>query len=276
MIELLEAALLALVQGLTEFLPISSSGHLILMREWIGLAEGDRGAAFDVVLHLGSLAAVIFWFRKELSPLTRDFLTSFRRKPAVDSPEQERARLGWGLVLATLPFVVVGALYGKEAKETLRSVSVTAWASIGFGLLLLAADILGRKERPLRSLSAATSVFIGLTQVLAMIPGASRSGTTMMGGLMVGLDRRSAARFSFLMSIPVILAVGGKTAFDLAQAGSLRGLGVGELLVGFFVSAISAYLCIGAFLRLVERLGMWPFVVYRILLGVALLIWATA
>lgn len=275
MIELLEAAALALVQGLTEFLPISSSGHLILMRNWIGLAEGDRGAAFDVVLHLGSLTAVIFWFRAELIPITRDYLRSWRHKPTPGSAEAGRAHLGKSLVLATLPFVLVGALYGEEAKELLRSVTITAWASIVFGLLLLAADLLGRKCRQIDSLSPLSSIAIGFTQVLAMIPGASRSGSTMMGGLMTGLDRKDTARFSFLMAIPVILAVGGKTLLDLVEEGGFAGLGVGPLLVGFFVSAISAYLCIDVFLRLVERLGMWPFVLYRVLLGVTLLLWAT-
>lgn len=275
MTELLEAALLALVQGLTEFLPISSSGHLILMHNWIGLAGGDRGAAFDVVLHLGSLTAVILWFRQELIPIARDTLRSWRHKPAPGSAEARRAHLGRSLVLATLPFLLVGALYGEDAKELLRSVTVTAWASIVFGLMLLAADLLGRKCRQVDSLSPLSSIFIGFTQILAMIPGASRSGSTMMGGLLTGLDRRAAARFSFLMAIPVILAVGGKTLLDLIRDGGFAGLGIGPLLVGFLVSAISAYLCIDVFLRLVERLGMWPFVLYRVLLGVTLLLWMT-
>ena len=121
-----------------------------------------------------------------------------------------------------------------------------------------------------------SSIFIGLTQILAMVPGASRSGSTMMGGLFVGLDRRSAARFSFLMSIPVILAVGGKTLWDQFEGGEAVHIDPGPLLVGFVVSAVSAWLCIRVFLRFVESVGMWPFVAYRVALGVALLIWGTS
>ena len=177
MTEILEAALLALVQGLTEFLPISSSGHLIVLRDWIGLAEGDRGAAFDVVLHLGSLCAVILTFRRVLWAIVRDSCGALKQRPAADSPQQENALLGWYMICATIPFVIAGLIFGESAKNLLRSVYVTAWASIGFGLLLLAADLLGSKRRSLKALNWASSTFIGLTQILAMVPARLAPGT---------------------------------------------------------------------------------------------------
>lgn len=267
MAEYLEAALLAIVQGLTEFLPISSSAHLILAGEVLG-REAAAGAAFDVAVHVGSLLAVVVYFRRELVDLVGGFLRSFGK--TADDSSKRHARLAWAIVIGTIPAALCGLLLKDWIETTLRDVRVIAWASIGFGILLWIADRVGRRIRAEEKIGLGDAVFVGAFQALALIPGTSRSGATMTAGLFGGLTRKAAARYSFLLSIPLILAAGGLKAKDLLGAPGTLDWGV--LGVGIALSAISAYLCIDLFLRLVEKLGMLPFVVYRVLLGVAILL----
>lgn len=250
--------LLALVQGITEFLPVSSSGHLILANRLF--AEADEGVVFDVAVHLGSLLAVIWYFRADLlAMLAGRGDTHFGSVPP-------RRLLLW-LVAATVPLGLVGLLAADHINAHLRNPTVIAWASIGFGVLLLAADRWGRREAGV-PLTVGRALAVGVAQVAALIPGASRSGVTMTAGLALGMDRQGAARFSFLLAIPAIGAAG---VWGLAEMLSAPPLAWIDFALAVAASAVGAGLCIGAFLRLVDRIGFLPFVIYRVLLGIALL-----
>ena len=259
----LQTVLLALLQGLTEFLPISSSAHLILLPRLLGW--GDQGLAFDVAVHVGTLLAVMFYFRHDVQRLLCAWFSScVKRQMNAD------ARLAWLLLLATVPVAVAGLLLHDVVETYLRSPLVIALATIGFGLLLGLADRRGRQVRSEDSLTLTDAIWIGLAQALALVPGTSRSGITMTAALALGLTRSAAARFSFLLSIPVILMAGGFESLKLLQ--QLEPVAWGDILLGTAVAAVSAYLCIHFFMRLIERIGMLPFVLYRLLLGVFLLL----
>jgi undecaprenyl-diphosphatase len=262
--ETLQIFILSLVQGITEFLPISSSAHLILMPHLLGFS--DQGLAFDVAVHIGSLLAVITYFRRELKIMAEEFLHS------LGAPERatENSRMIWLLLLGTLPIVVVGGLLKAAVETDLRSAAVIATTTIVFGLLLFWADIRGRKERSEFSLSWKDAFVIGLLQALAIIPGTSRSGITITAGLLLGLTREAASRFSFLLAIPTILLSGGLVTLDLLR--SSHPVQWSELLLGASLSFIAAYLCIHFFLRLIEKSGMLPFVIYRLILGAVIFI----
>lgn len=259
----LHAVWLALLQGLTEFLPISSSAHLILVPKLLGWT--DQGLAFDVSVHVGTLLAVVIYFRADVMRLLHAWWRSvMRREHTVD------ARLAWYLLLGTVPVAVAGLLLHDIVETQLRSPYVIALATIGFGILLWIADLRGRQTRTEQEMSLVDVLWIGFAQALALVPGTSRSGITITAGLALGLTRTAAARFSFLLSIPVILMAGDYEALKLAhQAGSVPW---GAILLGTVVAAISAWLSIMLFLRLIERIGMLPFVIYRLLLG-CLLLW---
>ena len=258
----LHAVWLALLQGLTEFLPISSSAHLILVPRLFGWE--DQGLAFDVAVHVGTLTAVVAYFRHDVVRLLQAWLRScVTRQLTAD------ARLAWFVVLGTLPAAVAGLLLHDVISSYLRSPLVIALATIGFGVLLWWSDRYGRQARVEASLRLMDVVWIGLAQALALIPGTSRSGITMTAGLALGLTRSAAARFSFLLSIPVILMAGGYESLKLVQ--QAEPVAWGSMLLGALVAAVSAYLCIHFFLRLIERTGMLPFVIYRLLLGLVLL-----
>jgi undecaprenyl-diphosphatase len=262
MSETLRAAALAFIQGLTEFLPISSSAHLILPSQLLGWP--DQGLAFDVAVHLGSLLAVLLYFRRDLLALLTGSLEGLRRRKM-----NEELYMVICLALGTLPVAITGVLLSDLVEAHLRSVPVIAATTIGFGILLAAAD---RRRGGFTRLSFTSALLIGLAQVLAIIPGTSRSGITMTAALFCGLDRQTAARFSFLLSIPVIIAAGGFTALDVSESG--MAMSWQSLLLGTAVAAATAYATITAFLKLVDRVGFLPFAIYRCLLGAAiLLIW---
>lgn len=259
----LQVLVLALVQGVTEFLPISSSAHLILvpvLTDW-----SDQGLAFDVAVHVGTLCAVVLYFRRELQGMGFEWLGSLRGRGL--TPD---ARLAWAVLLASLPVGLAGLMFEGLIETQLRSAVVIAAATIGFGLLLGWADLSGRRERDEHSIGWRDVLVIGVAQALALIPGTSRSGITMTAGLAVGLTRKASARFSFLLSIPVIVLAGGLETLELARSPGEAHWDV--LLLGALISALSAYLCIHLFLRLLDRTGMWPFVVYRVALGLWLLL----
>ena len=259
--DLIQIIVLALVQGLTEFLPISSSAHLILVPVLTGWQ--DQGLAFDVAVHVGTLTAVVYYFRHEIASMFMAWTGSVAGKGV--SPD---ARLAWAVILGTIPAALSGLLF-KDAIEThLRSPLVIATTTILFGLLLWAADAWGRRHRDEHQLGWKDVLIIGIAQALALIPGTSRSGATMTAGLALGLSRKAAARFSFLLSIPIILLAGGYLTLQLIQ--STDAVDWTVLILGTVLSAISAYLCIHFFLKLLDRIGMLPFVIYRILLGIFL------
>ncbi len=254
---------LALVQGLTEFLPISSSAHLILvpvLSNW-----EDQGLAFDVAVHVGTLLAVILYFRQDLQRMLAAWSHSLTHR--VLSPD---ARLAWAVLLATIPVGVAGLVFNDFVTLYLRSPLVIAGTTIGFGLLLWWADVGGRRIRDEHTLTWTDVIVIGCAQALAIVPGTSRSGITITAGLAMGLTREAAARFSFLLAIPVILLAGGHQTITLISHPEAAHWG--HLTIGVFVSGISAYLCIHFFLKLLQRSGMLPFVIYRLLLGGVLLL----
>ena len=257
--------ILAILQGLTEFLPISSSAHLILFPKLTGLA--DQGLAFDVAVHVGSLISVLTYFRADLKPLFISWLQSIKtRKLTAES------RLVWGVCIGTIPVGFFGfAIKFADIESLLRSPQIIATTTIGFGLLLWWMDVIGKRQRDELTLRWRDILLIGLAQALALIPGTSRSGITMAAALLLGLTRKAAARFSFLLSIPVILLAGtSETLTLLNQNTSVNWMALG---FGVVFSALSAYLCIRTFISVLDRIGMLPFVVYRVILGFALFIW---
>lgn len=259
-----QLVILALIQGLTEFLPISSSGHLALAPRLLGWE--DQGLAYDVAAHAGSLAAVVAYFRRDLAVL----VTAAARRLGGGAATPE-SRLALSLAVATVPVCVVGFLGHDFIATRLRSAEVIAWATIGFGVALGLADRLGTDRVALAGLGMRGALVVGLAQCLALIPGTSRSGVTMTAGLALGLERRDAARFSFLLAVPVIFLASMLEILNLAEtAGSIDFEG---LAIVFAVSALSALACIWAFLNAITRIGMLPFVVYRLALGGVLLAW---
>ncbi|NLJ92945.1 MAG: undecaprenyl-diphosphate phosphatase [Aeromonadales bacterium] len=261
------AILLALIQGFTEFLPISSSAHLILPSVFLGWQ--DQGLAFDVAVHLGSLLAVMYYFRHEVKSLAIAWLSSIRGKE-----HSAESRLAWCLVLATIPACIVGALFGSVIADYLRSGWVIAASTIVFGLLLWWSGKTAKLYKNEYQTGWRGALFLGCAQAVALIPGTSRSGITLTAGLMLGMTRDAAARFSFLMSIPIIFLAGSHQATglintEMTMSWSIMGLGV-------VVSFISALLCIHLFLALLNRIGVMPFVWYRLGLGAVLLVVMTS
>lgn len=260
--DVIQIVVLALVQGLTEFLPISSSAHLILVP--VIFHWPDQGLAFDVAVHVGSLMAVIFYFRKDLQRMSYDWIQSLlQRKHYGESP------LAWAVIIGTIPAGLAGLFLNDLIELYLRSPLVIAAATIVFGLLLWYADYTGKQQRNEHTLGIKDVIIIGFMQAIALIPGTSRSGITITAGLMLGLTRSAAARFSFLLSIPLILAGGALKTKDLLE--ETTPVDWQAIIYGTLLSGISAYLCIHLFLKLLERVGMMPFVVYRLVLGAVLL-----
>lgn len=262
--DFIQVLVLALVQGLTEFLPVSSSAHLILAP--LLLNWDDQGLAFDVAVHVGTLSAVVLYFRKEVIELVVSWCGSF------SGNHNKHSRLAWQVIVATLPALPAGLL-ANQFEDALRGPIIIAWATIGFGLLLLAAQWVYQRSQRAKlneyQLTWLIVVLIGLAQCLALIPGTSRSGITITAGLFLGLTAVASARFSFLLSIPIITMAGTLKGAEWATAETLE---TGwHLLWGALLSAASAGLCIHLFLKLLDKIGMLPFVIYRLVLGVGLL-----
>jgi len=254
---------LAVLQGLTEFLPVSSSAHLILLPALAGWP--DQGLAFDVAVHVGTLLAVVVYFRKELQKMLVDWFGS-----CIGKGVTEEAKLAWYVGIGTIPVGIVGLMLSDTVETTLRSPVVIAAATIFFGLFLWIADRQGKMARTEYQLNLKDALIVGCFQMLALIPGTSRSGITIAGALLLGLTREAAARFSFLLSVPVIFLAGSVKTIDLMR-GEDQVLW-GDLAGGVLLSALSAYLCIDLFLRFVNKVGMLPFVIYRLILGVGLFV----
>ncbi|MDX8403213.1 MAG: undecaprenyl-diphosphate phosphatase [Mariprofundaceae bacterium] len=264
-IDALQAIALALIQGLTEFLPISSSAHLALVP--LLSAWPDQGLAFDCVVHLGSLTAVVVYFRAELTEMIKGFTkTILSRSMQIDREGQ----MAWFIGLATIPVGIAGLAFKEIIENELRTIETIAYASILFGLLLWWADRTGKRRKHDDAWTLKDAMVVGLAQAIALIPGTSRSGITMTAALMLGYTRQAAARFSFLLSIPVITLAGGLKVKEWIEESS-HSVAVSELLIGYTISAISAYICIHYFLKFLDRTGMGPFVIYRVGLGLILL-----
>ena len=255
------ALALALIQGITEFFPISSSAHLILPGKLLGWP--DQGLAFDTAVHLGSLAAVVVYFRHELQHLTAAVLLHMKsRQPSADS------HFAFNLMIASLPIIPIGYFTRFMVETELRGIETIAFTTIVFGLALWLADYM--RSDTAKPLTPARSIIIGLAQCLALIPGTSRSGVTITMALLVGQSREQAARISFLIAIPAIAGAATIKAWDLVHTPSSPdwfALGVATVIAG-----LSAYFCIAILLNIVNKIGYLPFVIYRLGLG-GLLLW---
>ena len=256
----IQASCLALIQGLTEFLPISSSAHLIFPSALFGWE--DQGLAFDVAVHFGTLLAVVLYFRQDIYEILRGWtLHVVKRQTGAE------ARLGWMIILATFPLIIAGLLLQDIVDTYFRSTAVIASTTIIFALLLWFADKKTQTNQNLNSLHWQAFLMIGLAQVMALVPGTSRSGVTMTAGLFCKLNRKDSAKLSFLLSIPAITGAALLLLIDLLGEASVNWL---ELVYALIFSAVVAYLCIHYFLRLVTKIGFAPFVFYRLLLGAVL------
>lgn len=263
---LLIAALLGVVQGLTEFLPISSSAHLILARTLFGWDLERLGLAFDVACHVGTLLAVVVYFRRELLAMAASLPSIFAPDP---DPPARQARL---IALGTLPIVVVGLTFGDFIEERLRTPEVAAVALAVGAFALLAAERAGTHRRDEGTLSPLEALAFGCAQSLALVPGVSRSGATIVLGLFLGLRRDAAARFSFLLGVPAILAAAGKAGLELSPELMTPGVGL-TFAVGILSSAIVGYLTVKYFLRYLTSHSLAVFAWYRLALAAAVPIW---
>jgi len=261
---LLEAIVLGLLQGLTEFLPISSTAHLRVVPALLGWS--DPGASFTAVTQLGTLLAVLVFFRSDLARLATSTWTALRTRDF----SGHDFRLAAGIVVGTVPIGVCGLLFRKAIKSELRALWVVAAALVILAIVLFAAERLATHARDWSALRFSDAVWIGLAQALALIPGASRSGTTLTAGLFLGLKREVAARFSFLLSIPAVAAAGLLELKDVARDGLDGGLLVPTLLATV-VAFVSGYAAIAFLIRFLGTRSTLVFVVYRIALGLGLL-----
>lgn len=265
--ELISAAILGIIQGLTEFLPISSSAHLILVPWFIGWEA--QGIAFDVSLHVGTAISVLAFFWKDWIRLARETINGLKEGRPLGNSDR---KLAWFLVVATIPAAIAGLLFEDSIENRWRSPLVTVFTLVVFAILLYIADKKGKKNRSIRSFKWADSIWIGLSQAVALIPGVSRSGITMTTALLRNCDRTSAARFSFLLSTPVIVGAGLLEGFKLIRSMLNPVEGMVEeqwtvLLTGVVFAAVTGFLCIRYFLRYIRKGSFTPFVLYRIILA---------
>ncbi len=263
---LLTATLLGIIQGLTEFLPVSSSAHLILARDLLGWDAAQFGLAFDVACHVGTLAAVVFYFRRDLWQMTIAL-------PQIASPRAAEPARRLRLILAgTAPVVVAGLLWADVIEQSLRTPLVATCNLAIVAFLFFAAERVGSRQRGADTVRPGEAVLIGVAQAAALVPGVSRSGATMVTAIFLGLKRDEAARFAFLLGVPAILAAAANEGLDLAR----RGLGAGELElfgVGMVVSAVVGYLAVTYFIRYLARHSLRPFAWYRLALASGVLAW---
>jgi len=262
----LHLAILAIIQGLTEFLPISSSAHLVLTPQLLGW-EADQGPLIDVMAHFGSLFAVMAYFRKDVGGIIGGFFDLLGRKLNTNSA------LALNLIIATPPALVLGFVLNKYGYDVLlRSPLIIAFTTIVFGILLWVSDIKGQEEKTTEDLTWKGAALMGCAQALALIPGTSRSGITMTTARFMNMTRVESARFSMLMSLPIIGAISLFALLKLKNEPSgTAGLSDGLIVATF--SFITAYACIALFMKWVSKIGFFPFMIYRLLLGAGLLIW---
>lgn len=263
---IIEAILVGLLQGLTEFLPISSSAHLRLAGPF--LSSGDPGAAFTAVIQIGTEAAVLLYFRKDIWRIAEAWIRQYL--PRAEKRDVADVRMGWLIIIGTLPIAILGVLF-KDAIETyLRNMYITATMLIVFGLLLGLADRLGQRSRPLENLTWKHGLVFGFAQAMALIPGVSRSGGTITAGLAMGYTREAAARYSFLLAIPAVLASGFYQLYN--YWGDFTSSMAMPTIVATIVAFVSGYAVIMGFLKLVSTRSYISFVIYRVLLGSTILV----
>jgi undecaprenyl-diphosphatase len=267
-----QSLILGIIQGLTEYLPISSSAHLVLVPYLLNWNfPTEQIFPFDVLVQLGTLVAVILYFWKDLVSIVKSFFLGLINKEPFKDPQ---ARLGWYLILATIPAGLAGLLFKSQVEAAFSAPRLTAYFLFGTAVLLILADLVGKRTRQLEEITWWDALWIGLFQAVSLFPGISRSGATISGGMTHNLDRSSSARFSFLISIPVMLGAGLVSLKDLSAVPNLPGF-LPMLVVGFIAAVIVGYLSIHWFLDFIKRQRLWYFAVYCILLASAVLIVAS-
>jgi undecaprenyl-diphosphatase len=259
----LEAIVLGIVQGLTEFLPISSTAHLRIVPAIVGWK--DPGAAFTAVVQLGTMLAVLVYFRADLWRILRTWAASLRRPELRGELD---ARMGWYIGLGTIPIAIFGVIFSDQIESGGRNLYLIGVALIVFGLIMAWADAVGAKRRPLGSLDARDGTLIGLAQALALIPGVSRSGSTISAGLLRGFDRAAAARYSFLLSVPAVVLSG---LFEARKIGGAGQPGAGSAVLATALAFVVGYASIAFLLRYLARHSLVAFTVYRVVLGTLVL-----
>jgi undecaprenyl-diphosphatase len=256
--ETIQVIVLAIVQGITEFLPISSSGHLILVPRFFDWP--DQGLAFDAAIHIGTLAAIVLYFRVQLMHMASAWLRSLTRRELTAD-----ARLGWAVLWGTIPVGLAGLAFSDYIETHFRSPMLVASTLALFGIVLWLADKLGRRVRDEYTVNWRDVLLIGIAQALALVPGTSRSGITMTAGLSLGLTRAAAARFSFLLAVPGTAAAAMLECWKMYRAAAP--VDWDSVFLGIVVAAISGFLCIHFLLQFIQRIGMLPFTLYRLLLA---------
>jgi undecaprenyl-diphosphatase len=266
---ILQAIVLGLVQGATEFAPVSSSGHLILvpwMFGWGAIGDADLQKSFDVALHMGTLLGALIYFRRDIARYAAAWFRSIstRRKSTPDE------RIAWALVVGTIPGAIIGALFENVIQEKLGAPWLIAVMLVSFGVVLVVVDRTARRDRDFESIGPKEGLLLGTAQALALQPGVSRSGVTITAARAMGLDRESAARFSFLLSLPIIAGAGAYKAVDLAQTG-LQGHAA-EFVAGMAASAVSGFVVIWGLLRYLKRHDFTAFLGYRVAVAAVVVI----
>lgn len=262
----IEATILGFIQGLTEFLPISSSAHLRIAGEFLGTGE-DPGAAFTAIIQIGTELAVLVYFWSDIMRIANAWLRKNLRLGG--TYDQADARMGWMIIVGSVPIVVLGLLFKDAIEHSLRNLYITAIMLIVFGIVLGFADRIGQKKYPIRKLIWRDAVLFGFAQAMALIPGVSRSGGTITAGLLLGYTREAAARYSFLLAVP---AVFGSGFYQLYKSiGQDNPVGWGQTALATLISFVVGYAVIVFFLKIVSTKSYMPFVWYRIVIGVVLL-----
>lgn len=265
---MLEALVLGIVQGLTEFLPISSTGHLILTEEFLGIPEGKFGLPFDAAIHLGTLAAVLVYFRQTITRIVAAWFASLAGLNWRHTPQSQ---LAWLLILGTIPAVIAGVLIESTAEDELRDPALVAVMMILFCIPMILAERWGRGRREIADVTPRDALLIGVAQSVALIPGVSRSGITISTGMLAGLRREEAASFAFLLSAPVIAGAGGKQVFDAVRDGNSAAGGLDVYLTGLIAAAIVGYVAVAFLMKYLRTNSLMGFVAYRVVLGVFVL-----
>ncbi|KRE37849.1 UDP pyrophosphate phosphatase [Janibacter sp. Soil728] len=263
--DLITAAILGLVQGLTEFLPVSSSAHVSIVGQLLG--QGDPGAAFTAITQLGTEAAVVIYFWRDITTIIRKWFLALAGKVAKDDPD---VRMGWLVIIGTIPIGLLGVLFQDQIETSLRSLWITATMLLVFAIVIMVAERVGTQRRELTDLTWKHGIFYGLWQALALIPGVSRSGGTIAGGLFMGYTRVTAARYSFLLAIPAVIASGGLQVVKIAGGEGTGETGWGPIIVATVIAFLVGYAVIAWFMRYITTHTFTPFMIYRILLALGL------